>query len=272
MKVVGINKPITLVSSYPKSGSTFFRFLMYTCNFGYLEKSGDIGPYYPEIERKDIVQRKVEKQDPFFVKSHYPYFEEHPFLDSVSSCVYIVRNPVNTMMSRINHYILEGAKWVDSDWGRNRLIKSFIKEANAKSRESHENRFDGGWNNHVISWLKENRSIPVYLIKYEDLVNKTEAVIKKVNTDLELGFSDENISKGIEISSFANMQRIEDKEIMGEIPGMFYTKIRKKKYLSDGRRFVSKASIETNKEISEKILEQVKESFSEGIKLSKYDI
>ena len=191
-------------------------------------------------------------------------------MSRVSQCIYIVRNPINAMLSRVNHYILEGARWVDSDWGRKRLMKSFISEANAKSRESHKSRFDGGWNNHVVSWLEENVTIPIHVIKYEDLVKDKKAVLTEVNEKLALNFKKSHMDFAIKTCEFKNMQEIEKYELENEIPGMFYSEVRKKRYKKTGRTFVNKGKLDSRTELDHDLKLLFNSEFERGLALADY--
>ena len=262
-----------LVSSYPKSGATWFRFLMYACTNGEIEKSRDVRRFYPGIRiQQALIQKKIEEGERFFVKSHYPYTDKIPFFDNIKATIYIARNPLDVIASYINHVQVQDNP-LTKKRQINNIIKAAIKNANKREFQIHTENAAGGWNNHVISWLEENKNIPVHIIKYEDLLSKPFETIKKLSEDMDLGFSDEAIKLGIDQASFNNMRKIEEHEIMNDINGMFLgkKKKRKKAFIEKNKRFVNKGKKGNYLDLmTEDQITSANNAFEKGMKLLHY--
>ena len=259
---------INLVSSYPKSGATWFRFLLFSCTKGYLNSSGEIGPFYPEIhQRQDLIKKKlINTKKTFFVKSHFPYSENIPFIDKINFCIYLVRHPLDVLVSKLNHYVFEGNQNVLTKKGQRRFFLGEMANHNAKAFERSKNDPSGGWNHHVNSWLDNNKNITVYTLKYENILENTFLEISHLNKALNLGLESENIKRGCELSSFGNMQKLEEYELINEIPGMFYTSKRRESFLQKKVRFVNKATPRIYKQVmDDDIIKKGIETYGENM-------
>lgn len=262
-----------LVASYPKSGATWFSVLMHTCRVGTLEQTAEIAMNHPDLlvprEHKHI-SRLLDAGAPFFVKSHLPYFEDHPYREHIRQCVYLVRNPFDVMVSKLSHYLLEDVPFVQSEEGQRAFFELLIGRADKTHFETHPD-LDGGWTNHVRSWLRENTEIPTYLVRYEDLLADAEAVIRQLSEALNLGFDPETIRTGVALARFDNLRAIEAHEIENEIPGMFYSEQRKKAF-EKNLRFLNRGKAGVYREmLDEDLLQAGRQAFAEGMKLAGYD-
>jgi hypothetical protein len=266
------NKQIYYVASYPKSGATWFRFLMYGCKFGKLESSAEVNYFYLTTPNHDhkVVDR-LKTQDSIFLKSHLPYYDSLPFKNDIKVCIYIARNPFNAILSRVDHYILEGLDYVDTPEGRNELIRNLIEIADFEMDPDTAAKYNGGWNYHVASWLETNQSIPVYLIRYEDLLEHTFEVIAEMNSQLGLGFTEDNIRKGCDLASFENMRNLETYEIENEIKGAFFSPTRKRVYSEKRVQFINKGKKRNfEEELGSEWIEKGMKAFDKGMRLLGY--
>jgi len=236
-----------MVASYPKSGTTWFSFLLHTSRRGTFERSADVLRDHPDVlvpRQQHLVAEKLRQGHDFFVKSHAPYFEDLPYAAHIKQCIYLVRNPFDIMISHVNNFLLDGVEQVRSEKGMLHFYESFLRQANMKPFEIPGQEAPvGGWNNHVCSWLRRDHGIPTYLVRYEDLRADTFSVISKLNEDLNLGFSLENMRAGCRLSSFENMKKTEAYELTHNIPGMFYSEQRKKSFVEEGIQFVNKGRV-----------------------------
>lgn len=230
------------VVSYPKSGATWFRTLMYSLFNGKATGSREISEFYPELPNEmDLIKKNIEDQREIsFVKSHLSYSPGMDLLDKATGIIYISRHPMNVMMSKLDHYKYEGVEWVHTEEGFNRFCDVFIEEAN-KAPDGRHDFTHGGWCYHVKSWLKTEHNIPLVHIRYEDLHTKGNEVLRELCTTFEWNKTDEDILKAIEHSSFKNLKAIEKYELENQIQGMFYSPQRKASFESDNNNmFVRK--------------------------------
>lgn len=266
-----MSKRNILVTSYPKSGATWFRFLIYVCRHGKLENSMDVRRYYPQLIDKNILEKRLKQKDNLYIKSHHPYTTDIPHLDKMDQCIYIVRNPFDILASLLNHYIIEGNKQVETEEGKRKFIRKMINNANSGSYVINPNHVAGGWSNHVLSWINENQTMPVYLIKYEELRTDTYNVLRKANRDLNLGFNLGNIKLACEYTSFPQMKKLEKQEMTNRVPGMFFSEKRLAALKAKNKQFVNKGKIANYKsEMPRGLLELGKKSYAEAMNVVKY--
>ena len=69
-------------------------------------------------------------------------------------------------------------------------------------------QFLGSWDYHVKSWLNQNK-IPLYLIKYEDLLDNPEYFFLNLASFLDLTSDKELVNKAISKSEFKVIQDAE---------------------------------------------------------------
>ncbi len=227
---------IIWLASYPKSGNTFLRSILGTYffsqdgNFSF-EQVYKIGQFpslfhfnemdidinnieqtmasYINVQNKFNLKNKSKK----FFKTHSAFFDNKSnnsvFSNSKNSlgAIYIVRDPRNVVMSYAHHYSIE----IDQAFNQMTDQELFLSKT-----ELHPKVFISSWRLNYISWKKA--SIPVLLIKYEDLIKDTkEKLIEVFNFFQNLGMSkslydDKKLEKVIKSTKFKNMQKLE-KEI-----------------------------------------------------------
>ena len=229
------------VVSFPKSGATWFRMLMYTLFHQKSNSSAEIQSFYPEVDnQEDLIENNIKSGKPFFVKSHYCYKKDLKYIDKARAIICIVRNPFNVMMSKLDHYIYEGVEWVRNEKGVDRFVDEFLNAAKLPPNMEND-KIHGGWNYHLMSWNNAKLKIPIHFIRYEDLIDDAFNTLNQLCQRLEFDFSDEEIRNAIELSNFSNMKNIEKKELENETPGMFYSPLRRESYLEDNSHmFVNK--------------------------------
>ncbi len=260
-----------IVASYPKSGATWFQFLMHGCRFGQIYYSSvEVGEYYYTAKSpKTAYLNRLKRGDLFFQKTHFAYCTKVPFLESAKYYIYLARNPLDVLASKANHFELTAGKRELSKEDYHQLFKKEIDKAN--DPPSDQNNFAGGWNFHVTSWIKNPKKVPVYTIKYEDLLEDSLGTMIRLNKDLRLGFTEANITKGCALASFENMSKIEKREMTGEIAGKFFVPKRKQAYVKKGVRFVNKGASNYYSEVlDDNIIQEAKLAFQTSMRLLGY--
>ena len=66
------------------------------------------------------------------------------------------------------------------------------------------------WSEHVASW-RDQKDIPVHLIRYEDLRNRTAHTLRRALGSAGLSATDEDISRAVAFSDFAQLQQQEQR-------------------------------------------------------------
>ena len=191
---------IIWIASYPKSGNTWLRTLISSY---YYSKDGtfhsdliqQIGQF-PEkrhfesfnYDNKSVIgttqfwikaQEKINQDQKIrFFKTHNVYgkINDNHFTNKQNSlgCIYIVRDPRNVITSLSNHYELS---YEDSlNWMINH--KKYIFD-NRDGKDFGNFQFISSWSNNYKSW-KIQKDLPIKIIRYEDLLEKTYAVTKEI--------------------------------------------------------------------------------------------
>ena len=191
---------IVWIASYPKSGNTWLRTLIssyYYTKDGIFHKDliKKIGQF-PEkthfksfqYDPKSVIgttnfwikaQEKInqDKKVKFF-KTHNVFgkINNNPFTNKENSlgCIYIIRDPRNVITSLSNHYELN---YNDSlAWMTNH--KKYIFD-NRGGKDYGNFQFISSWSNNYKSW-KIQKDLPIKIIRYEDLLEKTFSVTKEI--------------------------------------------------------------------------------------------
>ena len=206
------------IASYPKSGNTWLRTLIsayYYSKDGFYnqsllknirqfpEKSHYASFEYNPSEITDTTRLWIKAQEKINEDKKIRFFKTHNIFGSINNCkftnkqnsiacIYIVRDPRNVVTSLKNHYELDDEKALK--WMTNN--KHFIYDV-GKVKESGygDFQFISSWEMNYKSW-KNQKEIPVKIIRYEDLLKETYTVftdviefinktlnIKKINKD-----------------------------------------------------------------------------------------
>ena len=228
---------IIWLTSYPKSGNTWVRFFILSLllgnkreiNLDYLKnieqfpsKSQFVGL---ELDLKNLrevaknwitVQKKINSNKKVrFYKTHNTLcqIDKNSFTDHKNTlgAIYIVRDPRNVITSvknHFNHNSYEEAKNFIFDEKRVVLLS---KPTNKKDYSLPQ--IIGSWQTHYKTWKIINKNF--LLIKYENLINTPNSEFKKIANYLErlfkTKFTNEQIRRAINLSSFDRLQKMEEK-------------------------------------------------------------
>tara|TARA_B100001564_G_C20601409_1_gene652906 strand:- start:610 stop:981 length:372 start_codon:yes stop_codon:yes gene_type:complete len=103
-----------LIVSYPKSGNTWVRFILYELFFKDNSKKTDsrqVEKYIPDFhqvfdfKKMKLTLDPVLKEKKIFLKTHFSYQQMH--MMSIDRVILIVRNPLDVLASLINYYDIE---------------------------------------------------------------------------------------------------------------------------------------------------------------------
>jgi len=230
-----------LVVSYPKSGATWFQFLMYFAHHHSFETTQDIIDFYPPVlNRKQIIQNQKDRAISF-VKSHK--LPKHTDFKSLKpkAIIYLLRNPYDVLASKINHHINEGSiRLILNVFKTKYLIKELQYEG--------EKRITS-WTRHINEWLLVEPPFPLHIVHYEDLINQPYAEIKKLNDDLVLGLKPQDIERAVINASFKKMKETERREMSNKTKGLFYSHNRRLTSKILKTSFINKGKINHHKEV-----------------------
>ena len=164
---------ITWLASYPRSGNTFVRTILFNC-FGI--KTASVYP--KDLGGRTILEEFVghieHNQDKTitFKKGSIPIIKTHKFNKDNNRAIYVIRDGRAASISLWHFYAKKISK------------KDIILG----------NTIFGKWKDHLISWspLKRKNTL---LIKYEDIGNDFESVLNSISTFLDKDIINKKLPK-----------------------------------------------------------------------------
>ncbi len=227
-----------LTASYPKSGATWFRFLVYGIEQGWTLESRRVRKFYPETGKEASWPDVDGSYSRVFAKTHFPYWSGNQAAHVADAVIQLVRNPFDCMMSRLSHYHMEGVN-LSTRRKLSRFFEMFINSARMKQFEIGPNRADGGWIHHYLSWreLAATGKVSV-VVRYEDLRSNCFATLSQINESLSFGWSPLAMQRGALFGSKQWMIALENYELENQIGGMFFSPKRAEAFAKNGLRFV----------------------------------
>ena len=230
---------IIWIASYPKSGNTLLRSLIYSLFFsndGILDLSKlSVIPNYNQIrffegliskdERFDIKkisenwnasQSRINSSNKLkLLKTHNSNckINGNPFTTekNTAGVILVVRDPRDVVLSASNHFSLS-----------NKKVCEILLDENAKllPRENLEHEIVtilGSWVDNFKYWYNYKNCL---LIRYEDMINnKSKVILELINyfkMFIKTDISEEKINNTIKSTSFSNMQKQEVKGFFKE--------------------------------------------------------
>lgn len=208
------------LSSYPKSGNTWLRFLLYGYFFGVPGGSADVARRIPDLH----VARQLMKAEPFdvggkrtiFIKSHHMFTPWHPMRAETAGAIHVVRHPRDVLLSNL-HY----ARLVDDNdvnpLSDEQYARAFIRFGG----DPRWIRYGmGTWLDHLAAWT-QNSSVPALRLRYEDLKARPDAELRKVLAFLNLRPNEDRLKVAVEVGSFERMRSLETREKHEKKPTIF---------------------------------------------------
>lgn len=230
-------KKIIWLSSYPKSGNTWFRAFLTE----YMQPDGltninklildahfaerTITNYYADVDSEYLLSveclamRKYalsawaneSTKNELFIKTHDAWQllpDKSPILPiAESKCVvYFVRNPLDiatSYASHINIGIQESVELICNDKTK------LTAQNNNNNLLSSFPQLLGNWSSHVSGWLNQ-QNIPIIVIRYEDMLNNTYDCFVKAINFMQISKSEKKIVDSIEKTSFSTLRKMEE--------------------------------------------------------------
>jgi len=227
-------KSIVWIASYPKSGNTWLRVFLanYISNpseplsinkLDYLNRIDADGRLYKLVSKepydgnnpiqsaqlRPAVLKTVVANDADinFLKSHSRNsiaYGVRLIPPELTRCaIYIVRNPLDMVVSYANHYNISIDKAISGIGRSNNALKGGTGTNNAY-------QFLGSWSDHVKGWA-EAKDIPVMVVRYEDMLKNPYQAFQAVLRHIGLPVKREQLEKAIQFSNFEVLQQQEEK-------------------------------------------------------------
>jgi len=117
------------------------------------------------------------------------------------SAVYILRNPLDMLLSYARHYGMTHAETADA----------ISRSDNSNAAEEHTvTQFLGSWSEHVESWTKRKSAYPVLVLRYEDLLDRPEKNFALLLNHIGVPVEEERLQRAIRFSSFDEVSKQEE--------------------------------------------------------------
>ena len=228
-----IKRNLVWIASYPKSGNTWTRIFLanYIVNgeqpvpinqvhrFGMSDAIAktyqmvDKGRYNPTDRMRHLSIREKVLQgisnngaDLNFVKTHNENgkaFGTQLILPRFTrSAIYIVRNPMDVVISYARHYGLTPSKAVEAISRADNTVSADDKNVE---------QYLGTWSKHVRSWTQA-RGFPVHVMRYEDMKTDPQSAFAGLLKFLTIPVDDTRLDKAIRFSSFDELRAQEDSQ------------------------------------------------------------
>tara|TARA_B100001540_G_scaffold303732_1_gene312671 strand:+ start:47 stop:928 length:882 start_codon:yes stop_codon:yes gene_type:complete len=242
-------KKIFWLASYPKSGNTLMRAILSSLFFSlkgeYSNKLLDWIESFETCARLKFIEKEspqdikkisdlnvlskywqeMQSEKRFNIKESFCFIKTHSALVNIlgneftnkkftRGLIYIVRDPRDVVLSWSNHRnksiddTLEFMLNINSTIAYNDI--HFLKDKNLKPLQ-----YISSWNTHFNSW--KNLKVPKMIIRFEDLIEKKEAVLKKIISffsaqyEISIDNVDIKIENILRTTDFNFMKNLEEK-------------------------------------------------------------
>ena len=205
------------LASYPKSGNTWLRSLLYHLVHGPFARSEDLQRAVPDAHKLRHLPAAGRAALP--VKTHW-LPQQIPFPHRMVGFVYVARNPWDVALSNFDYRLLcgAGAALPDPAIERARYVDQFI----AHRGDPRWRRLGmGTWCGHVRAWRAVTGRVPNLWLRYEDLLADPLHAAGRLCQFLGLERDAATIARAVDGASFAAMRRLEEAEIRERHAGLF---------------------------------------------------
>jgi hypothetical protein len=198
---------IVWITSYPKSGNTWVRFLLANYLSGPIEDSAKVNALIPDLMKQHSIGQMLQQQPTVYAKTHLAWNAQHPFAEQTERAVMVVRHPKDVLLSSLSYRkLVWGQKFKHSD---EEYARIFIL---AGGDPLFTNSTIGPLDSNLASWLPPSFQLPLLLVRYEDLKGDTRGEFAKIVSFLGVPMDDARLDMAVSRSSFDNMRAMEVRE------------------------------------------------------------
>jgi len=262
-------KKIYWLASYPKSGNTWLRIFLanYIKNekigindisfLGYISSSKFIFNKYSPVKCEKLSINERDKLRNFVYKKLndntnkilynkcHDKFNKNIFSSDYSNgVIYIIRNPLDIVISFSKHYNLTIDQTIYKLNNKNHKLSGKIDAKQLRQKL-------GTWSDHVNSWINQ-KDIPILIIRYEDMLDNTYNIFEKVINFINVDFDKNRLINAINNSKFDIVKEQEIKNGFKEKSDksdIFFNNGKKNNYLNILTKKQIKIIIDNNYEL-----------------------
>ena len=231
-------KDVSYIAAFPKSGITYLNFMLFHVLFDRPQDARLIDSDYIFDVHESLARVPQPGAEPRYAKIHFAYGAGLPLRDRAARAVYLLRDPIDVMMSvwDFKHLIGEDGLLEASEQEHAAQFQRFCQHWVTTGGLVYP--WAGSWRDNVSSWLDQTQ-LPVLVVHYERLKQQPFAELKRVVNFLGREASDQRLAAAVEAGKPENMRRLESEEINNAVSGVFYRPNLAKGY-SRGYRFVGR--------------------------------
>ena len=215
-----------VLSSFPRSGNTWVRFVLATAMLGERPSSYDLNLRLPDAHRPELSPGEWLTDPALMLKSHFRPAGLTNYLQAFQKAVppacritdlkavHIVRNPFDVALSVRKFYAIPEDQ-------TDRFFEAFVNPAVIAPAEFGKWGF-GNWAHNSREWLqvKASNQPPVHLVRYEDLISAPEAAFGRLFDWIGLA-PKLPLAACLELCAPQALRRLEDREVAKGDPGLF---------------------------------------------------
>jgi len=231
-------KDICYIAAFPKSGITYLNFMLFHLLFDRLQDVRLIDSDYIFDVHESLARVPPLGDVERYVKIHFPFGPQIPLRQRAARAVYLLRDPIDVMMSiwDFKHLTGEDGLLDASQSQHEALFQKFCQHWLSSGGLVYP--WAGSWRDNVVSWL-DQKELPLLLVRYERLKANPAAELRRIVRFLGREVGDERIAVAIEAGKPDNMRKLETEEVKTGISGIFYRPGLARGY-AKGYRFVGR--------------------------------
>lgn len=197
---------IVWLASYPKSGNTFLRLLLYRYIYTDVMETKEVEDKIPDLHKLLSQGKKLNLglDGSVLLKTHFLLSSQHPYFSNTVGFIYILRNPRDVILSNARYLGFNKDKKL-----LHLFAENFIKNMGV---DRWTKMGMGTYSEHLISWLDGVSSFPNLFIKYENLKDKPIETLTKVLDFLGLEIDENKIKEVVEDCEINNLRQLEIQE------------------------------------------------------------
>ncbi len=171
-------KDISYIAAFPKSGITYLNFMLFHILFDRPQDVRLIDSDYIFDVHESLARVPPPGDAPCYAKIHFPYSPRIPLRERASRTVYLLRDPIDVMMSvwDFKHLTGEDGLLEASPADRAALFQRFSQHWVSTGGLIYP--WAGSWKDNVASWLDQGE-LPVLVVRYEQLWARRSCFMRK---------------------------------------------------------------------------------------------
>ena len=210
-------KDITYVAAFPKSGITYLNFMLFHILFDRPQDARLIDSDYIFDVHESLARVPPPGDVPRYVKIHFSYSPHIPLRERAHRAVYLLRDPIDVMMSvwDFKHLTGEDGLLDASPADREALFQRFCQHWVSTGGLIYP--WAGSWKDNVASWLDQN-DLPLLVVRYERLKAQPLEELKRL-CFFGREVADQRIAAAIEAGKPDNIRKLKSEEVNKGVPG-----------------------------------------------------